>query len=159
MITQKEFEEAKKRQDEFAAKNPRVKKAVFLPGKKRLLVTLDNNLELSFPPAMLQGLENATARELSNIEIQGGYAIHFPAIDQDVYIPGLLAGMTGSAAWMASQMGVIGGRSRSETKVRSARLNGTKGGRPRKKTTPVRQVITRSTAAKTKAIATTKRAG
>jgi hypothetical protein len=35
----------------------------------RIIVSLDSGLDLAFPPRLAQGLKNATAEELSNIEI------------------------------------------------------------------------------------------
>ena len=48
----------------------------------------------------------------------------FPRIDQQLYIPDLLRGITGTRAWMASQIGRIGGQkggaSKSQAKVAGA---------------------------------------
>ncbi|CAN5323532.1 hypothetical protein BH09PSE5_BH09PSE5_06210 [soil metagenome] len=61
-----------------------------------------------------------------------GLALHFPAIDADVYLPGLVQGLTGSKSWMAAQMGARGGKAVSHNKASAARNNGKLGGRPRK---------------------------
>jgi len=54
-----------------------------------------------YRPQELQGLENATAADLAQYEISPfGRGIHFPTIDADLWIPGLLQGRTGSLAWM-----------------------------------------------------------
>ncbi|MBP7521851.1 MAG: hypothetical protein KA896_15595 [Leptothrix sp. (in: Bacteria)] len=67
--------------------------------------------------------------------------IHVPALDADLYVPGLLQGLFGSRAWMsrraverqaAAALGAAGGRARSEAKRRAAQENGRLGGRPRK---------------------------
>jgi hypothetical protein len=99
----------------------------------RIVVGLDNGLELAFPPRLAEGLERATPAELSVIEISPlGDGLHWPAIDADLYVPGLLAGVFGSKRWMARTLGATGGRSRTAAKARAARENGRKGGRPRK---------------------------
>lgn len=99
----------------------------------RVIVGLDNGLELAFPPRLAQGLEHATPADLAVIEISPlGDGLHWPAIDADLYVPGLLQGVFGSKSWMARHLGAAGGRARSGAKVAAARENGRKGGRPRK---------------------------
>jgi len=99
----------------------------------RIVVGLDNGLELAFPPRLAEGLDRATPAELSMIEISPlGDGLHWPAIDADLYVPGLLAGVFGSKRWMARTLGAAGGRSRTAAKTRAARENGRKGGRPKK---------------------------
>jgi Protein of unknown function (DUF2442) len=98
----------------------------------RIVISLDNGLELAFPPRLAQGLENAPA-ELALIEISPlGDGLHWPALDADLYVPALLQGVFGSKNWMARQLGAAGGRARSGAKAAAARENGRKGGRPRK---------------------------
>lgn len=99
----------------------------------RVIVSLDNGLELAFPPRLVQGLEHATPADLAIIQISPlGDGLHWPAIDADLYVPGLLQGVFGSKSWMARHLGATGGKARSDAKVAAARENGRKGGRPRK---------------------------
>lgn len=99
----------------------------------RVVIGLDNGLELAFPPRLAQGLEHATPAELATIEISPlGDGLHWPAIDADLYVPALLQGVFGSRSWMARHLGATGGRARSGAKSAAARENGRKGGRPRK---------------------------
>ncbi len=99
----------------------------------RVVIALDNGLELAFPPRLAHGLEHATPAELANIEISPlGTGLHWPDLDADLYVPGLLAGVFGSKRWMAAQLGAAGGRARSAAKTAVMRENGRKGGRPRK---------------------------
>jgi hypothetical protein len=99
----------------------------------RVIVGLDTGLELAFPPRLAQGLEHATPADLAVIQISPlGDGLHWPAIDADLYVPGLLQGVFGSKSWMARHLGAAGGRARSDAKVAAARENGRKGGRPRK---------------------------
>ena len=77
--------------------------------------------------------DRATVDQLSSIEVSpSGLGLHFPALDADVYLPGLVAGAFGSAQWMAAQLGATGGQVRTAAKVAASRMNGAKGGRPRK---------------------------
>jgi hypothetical protein len=101
----------------------------------RIVVRLNTGLELAFPPALAEGLAGAAPDHLAEIEISpAGLGLHWPRLDADLYIPGLLQGVFGSRRWMAAQLGADGGRSRSAIKGASSRANGRKGGRPRKKT-------------------------
>lgn len=99
----------------------------------RIVVELDNGLELAFPPRLAERLEAATPVELSEIEISPlGDGLHWPSLDVDLHVPGLLSGVFGSKAWMARTLGAAGGRARSARKARAARENGRKGGRPKR---------------------------
>lgn len=101
--------------------------------RSRVIIGLDNGLELAFPPRLAQGLEHATPAELALIEISPlGDGLHWPALDADLYLPALLQGVFGSKTWMARHLGATGGRAISAAKSAAARENGHKGGRPRK---------------------------
>ncbi|MEW6597043.1 MAG: DUF2442 domain-containing protein [Pseudomonadota bacterium] len=99
----------------------------------RVVVGLDTGLELAFPPRLAEGLAEATPAQLSVIEISAlGDGLHWPLLDADLYVPGLLRGVFGSQRWMARLLGAAGGRARTAAKSRAARENGRKGGRPKK---------------------------
>jgi hypothetical protein len=99
----------------------------------KLVIDLTSKLTLSFSPHDAQGLEQATPSQLEKVEISpSGFGIHFPRLDADLYVPGLLEGFLGSKKWMASRLGQLGGQSRSRAKKASSRANGKLGGRPRK---------------------------
>jgi len=97
----------------------------------RVIVELTNGCTFTFPPHLGQGLERATADQLAAVEVLGaGYGLHWEALDVDLSIPGLLAGLFGTKAYMARHAG----RATSPAKAAAARANGAKGGRPRKST-------------------------
>jgi hypothetical protein len=97
------------------------------------LIHFSTGLDVSFSPCDAQGLEDATPAQLAKIEISpSGLGIHFPKIDADLYLPGLLMGFLGSRNWIAGRLGALGGKSRSAAKVAAAKRNGRRGGRPRK---------------------------
>ena len=95
----------------------------------RVIVELTNGCTFAFPPRLAQGLRDATAEDLARVEILGaGSGLHWEALDADLSIPDLLAGLFGTRSYMARQAG----RATSLAKAEAARINGTKGGRPRK---------------------------
>jgi Protein of unknown function (DUF2442) len=95
----------------------------------RIIVDLTNGCTFAFPPRLAQGLESATDEQLSGIEILGaGYGLHWEALNADLSIPGLLAGIFGTRRYMARHAG----QATSPAKAAAARTNGSKGGRPRK---------------------------
>ena len=97
----------------------------------RLLVSLNNGVELAVPGHLLEGLAGADPDALSEIELSpSGLGLHWPALDADIYVPALLAGVFGSRSWMASVLGTKGGKARTPEKAAAARANGRKGGRP-----------------------------
>src|SRR3546814_11474946 len=84
------------------------------------------------PSRLAQGLEGATDDQLAAVEILGqGYGLHWEALDADLSVPGLMAGLLGTKAWMARRAG----QATSAAKAAAARANGAKGGRPRNSVT------------------------
>lgn len=99
----------------------------------RVVIELSTGLSLAFKPQQVQGLEHATPAQLRQIEIApSGLGLHFPALDADLYLPGLLEGVLGSRQWMAAQLGKAGGSKTSPAKTAAVRANGQRGGRPKK---------------------------
>src|ERR1700731_2568100 len=71
----------------------------------RIVIGLDNGLELAFPPRLAQGLEHATPAELALIEISPlGDCLHWPALYADLYGPALLRGVFVSRNWRARHL-------------------------------------------------------
>jgi hypothetical protein len=133
MAVSKDFEAANRRARKLQAALPQAVSAHFDRKSGQLVVRLSSKLTLSFSPRDAQGLERATASQLDPVEISpSGFGLHFPKLDADLYVPGLLEGFLGSRRWMAARLGQMGGRSRSGEKKAAARVNGKLGGRPKK---------------------------
>ena len=117
----------------LSARSPRQPYAVrvaYESGTNTLIVHLSNEAVLLLPPQLLQGLEDATAEQLNAVQIAGpGTGLHWPTLNIDHDVSGLLAGIFGTKKWMAT-IGRKGGRSRSKAKRTAARRNGKSGGRP-----------------------------
>lgn len=98
---------------------------------RRVVTELTTGVQLSIPANRLEGLSDASARQLEEIEVSpSGLGLHWPQLDADLYVPALLQGVLGSKKWMASLLGQAGGASKSEAKKAAARTNGRLGGRP-----------------------------
>ena len=98
---------------------------------KRVVIELITGIQLSIPVDRIEGLADAAPKALHEMEISPSrLGIHWPQLDVDLYVPGVLQGNLGSRKWMASHLGKAGGASTSEAKRAAARENGRLGGRP-----------------------------
>jgi hypothetical protein len=132
-ITERQMREAEERARKHVTENPVALSAVFIPEDGRLSIELSNGASFAIPARLIQGLEHASNEDLEEIEITAsGTGLYFPAVDADILVLPLLAGVVGSRSFMARRMGKAGGASRSASKVEAARANGARGGRPRK---------------------------
>ena len=133
MASLNEFKRANRRAKDLEARIPRAVTAHYDRKIGRIVVHLSSGLIVSFSPSDVEGLEDARPSQLKEIQISpSGFGIHVPALDADLYVPGLLEGFLGSKAWMASRLGQMGGQSRSKRKRAASRANGKLGGRPKK---------------------------
>jgi hypothetical protein len=111
------------------ATEPHAKSARYDRKSGRIVVELESGATFAFPPHLVEGLTEATADELAEIELLGsGFGLHWGRLDVDYTVPGLVNGIFGTARWMAARAG----RATSPAKAEAARANGAKGGRPRK---------------------------
>ena len=75
---------------------------------------------------------HATPPQLAAIDPSPlGTDLHWPQLDRDLTVDGLLIGVFSSKTWMRHHA-AIAGSTRTPSKAAAARANGTKGGRPRK---------------------------
>jgi hypothetical protein len=133
MASRDDFKLANQRAKEMERSVPRAVAAHYVRKTGRIVVELSSKVIVSFSPGDVEGLEDAKPSQLSAIEISpSGFGLHFPALDADLYVPGVLEGFLGSKKWMASRLGQIGGQSTSGAKKVASRANGRLGGRPRK---------------------------
>lgn len=128
-LTDAEIDAALERGRMAEQSEPRADAVRYDRRNSRIIVDLTNGCTFAFPPHLAQGLEAASDDELDAVEVLGaGYGLHWEALDVDLSVPGLLAGLFGTKAHMARQAG----RTKSPAKAAAARANGAKGGRPRK---------------------------
>ena len=68
----------------------------------RIVINLKSGATYSFPPALAQGLAGASPEDLAEVEVTpSGDGLHWEKLDADFSVPALLAGVFGTAAWMA----------------------------------------------------------
>lgn len=128
-ITDAQIDAAIERGKREEQSEPRAVTARYDRQLDRVIVDLTNGCTFAFPPHMAQGLEQANPDQLAQVEVLGrGYGLHWEAMDVDLSIPGLIAGIFGTKTYMARHAG----QATSPAKAAAARTNGAKGGRPRK---------------------------
>jgi hypothetical protein len=129
-ISDAELTAAKERWQQERAERPVPASVRFEPASSRVIVDFTNGACFVFPARALEGLQNATAEELAEVELLGETGLHWESLDVDYTISGLMNGIFGSRSFMEAQR--KGGQSRSVAKAAASRANGAKGGRPRK---------------------------
>jgi hypothetical protein len=128
-LTLAQIEAANRRGRELRDSVPFASAARYDAASNRIVVDLTNGASFSFPPQLVERLADATPEQLAQVELLGdGYGLGWEELDEHLTVPGLLNGVFGTAKWMAR----LAGQSRSAAKVKAARANGAKGGRPRK---------------------------
>jgi hypothetical protein len=131
-VAEQEFEQAEARMPALREAGHAVS-ARFDRRASRIIIELNTGVQVAFPSQLAEDLAGAAPDDLAEIEISPtGLGLHWPRLDADLYIPGLLQGVFGSKQWMAAQLGAAGGKVRSGVKAAASRENGRKGGRPRK---------------------------
>ena len=114
--------------------------ATYLPDSDQIAVSFENGTEIRFPRMGLEGLENGSIEQLSDIEIDAGRLLVWTKIadglngDEVVahYIPDLMDKFAPSGRAM-TEIGRLGGSKTSPAKTAAVRANGKKGGRPKKR--------------------------
>jgi len=111
---------------------PTAVRAWFDHATRKIRIELSTGLELAFRAEDAQGLQNASDEQLSRIEITPmGLGLHWPECDADLLVGGILQGYLGTKSFMRDHL-ARAGRVQSDAKAKAARLNGAKGGRPKK---------------------------
>lgn len=130
-VSGSQIDSAIARARQFEANDPRVVRVQYEAKEDLVSLYFADGFRISIPRKQLQGLEGANQTQLSKIEIVGnGTGLHWPMLDVDHYVLGLLAHRFGTKRWM-NEIGRRGGLIKSEAKAKAARRNGLKGGRPR----------------------------
>ena len=130
-VSSGQINSAMARARQLEAHDPRVVSLQYESKEDLVSLSFADGLKVSIPRKQLQGLERANQTQLSKIEIVGnGTGLHWPLLDVEHYVLGLLEHRFGTKRWM-NEIGRRGGLAKSEAKTKAARRNGLKGGRPR----------------------------
>jgi Protein of unknown function (DUF2442) len=125
--------EAERRGKRSLRTEPRARAVRYDRKTGRVHVDLTNGCSFAFPARHAQGLERASDAALAQVEVLGlGLGLHWEHLDVDLSVPGLLAGLFGTKAYIDRQRAARAGATTSSAKAAAARRNGAKGGRPRK---------------------------
>jgi len=123
----------RRRGEKAHAQEPRAVAARYDRRRRKIVVDLANGCVFAFPPALAEGLGEASDAQLAAVEVLGlGSGLRWDKLDVDLHIPSPLAGVFGTKARLACQ----GGAAKSPAKAAAACANGAKGGRPRKADVP-----------------------
>ena len=132
-VTDAQLKAAEARGRRALATEPRARAAHYDPATGRVVIELVNGCSYAFPARMAQDLAGASDAALAEVQVDGaGFNLHWPALDADLHVPALGAGLFGTRAWMIRELSRAAGSARSPAKAAAARTNGAKGGRPRK---------------------------
>ena len=129
-----QFADAERRGAEMLAPEPQARAARFDAVSGRIVVNLANGCSFAFPARLAQGLEDANADALAEVEVLGqGYGLHWGKVGcRSQRLPGSLPRLFGPKTFMDRQRAARAGASTSQAKADAARQNGRKGGRPAK---------------------------
>lgn len=99
---QQQFDRAQAAAVEANLTEPRAIAAHYDAAAGLVMIRLQSGAIFSFPPEIAQGLAGAAAA-LAQVEVTPmGDGLHWPTLDADFSVAGLLAGVFGTKRWMAA---------------------------------------------------------
>ena len=111
---------------------PKACEVIYNRESRKIVIHFDNDCTFECPVSLLQGVSDLTDDEIGEVELTpAGWGITWSNADLDFGVNELVQGVFGTKAWM-KEIAAKGGRSRSEKKQAASRINGAKGGRPKK---------------------------
>ena len=123
---------ARRRGTKAQSTEPRAIAAQYDSARDQIVVTLRGGATIGIPVDAIDEVAGAGRRQLARVALTPiGDALHWADLDVDVSLPGLLQDTLG-ASLGASILGKFGGSAKSLAKAASSKVNGAKGGRPRK---------------------------
>lgn len=132
----KRYAEAVTRGAEALRTEPHARAIVFDRERRSFALTLTSGAILVFSPEQVPELAGASLEDLLDVEVLGvGSGISWPRLDADVSVEGLVMSLTWGDGWQQTIRRKVyqeTGRLKSEAGRAASRLNGKKGGRPRK---------------------------
>lgn len=99
---QRQITQATKRGEERLRRDPLATAVRYHKPDRSVVIETNKGVTLTISVDRLQGLHDASDRDLSKVEILGpGVAIEWPTLDQQFSITGLLSGVFGNETWIS----------------------------------------------------------
>ena len=141
-MSDEELERIRRDSEERDKVEPRALTARYERKSGRLIVELRNGVIFMVPVSLLQGIAGADPELIAQVKLDArGYGLHWEALDVDLTVPGLLAGIFGTKKWMTEinkrDAVATSSSKQSPSQVSAVPKNGKKGGRPRRKNSAV----------------------
>ena len=127
-----QFRQAGRRAELAMKTAPHARAARYFPRRRMLRIDLTNGSAFEIPVDAIEALRGAKDRDLAEVEVSPyGVSLHWEKLDADHGVA-FLAELALGRKTLLRAAGAAGGSVRSPAKARAARINGRKGGRPRK---------------------------
>lgn len=124
---------ARQRAEHAQRTNPHATQARFDRTHRVVHVILTNGAAFTVPVDLVSALHAASDKELADVQVgAGGVGLRWERLDADLSVAHLATVALGADVLLRAA-GAAGGSARTAAKARAARLNGLKGGRPRKR--------------------------
>lgn len=128
-LTESEIDAARRRGAQAHRHEPRAVRVLYDAASADVVIILQNGCRFTLPAPLVEELRNVPPEALIAVEVAGtGTGIHFPALDVDLSVEGLMLGLFGTRTAAAR----LAGMATSPAKANASRQNGRKGGRPKK---------------------------
>ena len=94
----------------------------YVPSVEALVLNLSNGLRLFVPREQIQGLWDAPQKNVARVElVGGGSGLHWPELDVDLSVDGMIHGVYGTEEWMAN-LGRLGDSARSTAETQTKNI-------------------------------------
>ncbi len=135
LVLRAQFAEARRRGALARRTEPHGRAVRFLRSTRQLVIDLVNGTQLRLPIARVPGTAGLTEAEVRDVTLSpGGMLVVWPRVDLDLTVHALAILALGEKTVMRASAAVAGS-TKSPAKAAASRLNGQKGGRPRKTAT------------------------
>lgn len=124
--------QARAREQVARRRGHRARTARFDRANGRVVVELSSGILFAFPVARIPALRRAAAAKLAGVSVSAsGSTLSWDELDVDLSVAGLLLSAVEPSERMR-HLASLAGRATSAAKAEAARVNGRRGGRPRK---------------------------
>jgi hypothetical protein len=107
-ITGEQLKAANARGAAAIARGPVARAARYDSRRGLIVITLEGACEFSFPATLAEGLADAPRSKLAKIKISpNGLGLHWPLLDANIYVPGLIEGVFESHRWMQQSLRMV----------------------------------------------------